>query len=138
MSSEEYECAVTALAESGAPFPPEGDDELGDLPIGWTQITIRRRQLNPEWVALQQVKAAALEGILIQFPEEIREAQRPLMTIQVRSQFHSLESSINPYLEDVDDVIHVSGSEDALEALNEARAIFELPPVEFVPNPMKS
>lgn len=126
----EYECAMTGVTQEGSPVPSEDEDGLDDLPIGWTKIHVQRRQLNPEWIAIQQVKEAALNGILMQLPEEVREAQRPLMSIQVRAQFHALEASIDPYVIDVDDVIYISDSEEATEAGNEVRELLGLPPVQ--------
>lgn len=120
MSGQEYECALTGISQEGGPLNTE-DDDLEDLPVGWTRVTIQRRQYNPEWVLLQQVKEAALQGILIQMPEEMRAEQTPLMRIQVKSQFFAMEQAIPMFTTDIDEVLFIASGEDALEAFNEFR-----------------
>lgn len=128
-----YKCAMTDHEQPGVGLldPNEDDDGgLDDLPVGWTRIQIQRRQINPEWLALQQIKESIVNGILAQVPEAEREAQRGLAMVQVRAQFHALESSLPIYIVDVEDTVYVSDRKDALEPFNEIRDILGLPPVE--------
>lgn len=122
-----YECAISGITEeAGDRF--EGDD-LDDLPEGWTQITITRRQINPKWLAIQQVKEASIEALLQQFPEDIREVQRFVVEIQVEAQLKALEMDTPMYLSDVDDIVFVSDSEDVVESLNQIRESLGLDPM---------
>ena len=117
--SYEYECAISGVK---APGTSESDEELDDLPLGWTRIMIQRRLPNPQFIALQQVKAATVEGVLIQVPDEHRAQQRPFVTLQVEAQFRALENDTPPYVMDVQDLVFVSSGDDVNEALNEVRA----------------
>jgi hypothetical protein len=131
MSAKVYECALTGVTEEAADkFAADG---LDDLPVGWTKITMTRRQVNTKWLAIQQVKDATVEALLQQFPEEIREVQRFVVEIQVEAQLKALENDTPMFVSDVEDVIYVSDSEEALEALDELRAqlgLEEMPEVE--------
>jgi hypothetical protein len=119
MKNRVYECALTGLTEDAA--YPSSSDGLEDLPVGWTKITMTRRQYNSKWLAIQQVKDATVEALLQQFPEEIREVQRFVVQIQVEAQMKALESDTPMYLTDVEDVVYVSDSGEVLSALNELR-----------------
>lgn len=124
--SYEYECAISGVK---APGIHESDEELDDLPLGWTRITIQRRLPNPEYVALQQVKSATVEGVLLQVQEEHRAEQRPFVTLQVEAQFRALQNDTPPFLVDVQDVLFISESSDVNEALNDVRQQLGLDPV---------
>ncbi len=114
-----YECAISGLTEEAVEkFAADG---LEDLPVGWTKITMTRRQVNPKWLAIQQVKEASIEALLQQFPEEIREVQRFVVEIQVEAQLKALENDTPMFVSDVEDIVFVSDSEDIVDALNEIR-----------------
>jgi hypothetical protein len=99
----DYVCALSGVEADEAELVDGGDD-LGDLPVGWTKITVRRRLLNPRWYEVQQAKGALVEVTLSQLPEEMREQMRPLITVQVDAQFAALEASIDEYVIDDDEV----------------------------------
>ena len=65
IEDEEYDCALSGTV--GEPGLDEGDegDGLGDLPLGWTEVTIRRRRVNPEWLTIQILKEQMVHGMLI-------------------------------------------------------------------------
>jgi hypothetical protein len=123
----EYECALTGRTEDG--IQPDDSDGLGDLPLGWTRVQITRRQINPKWMLIQQVKQSVIEGILQQFPEELREVQRYAVMVQIEAQFHGLESSTPRYLPDVDDVVYISADGTILDTVNEIREMLNLPAI---------
>lgn len=134
MSDIEYECAL-----SGTPSPagPESDsDGLGDLPVGWTRVSISRRRYNPEWVALQQIKQSMLQSALSQLPPEMREFQQYVLSLQIQAQFHAMEQDTPQFVSDVDEVLFLSGSEDIADEVNELRELLGLdaiqPPQEEV------
>jgi hypothetical protein len=123
----EYECALTGLTEEGG--QPDESDGLGDLPVGWTKVRITRRQYNPKWLLIQQVKQGMVEGLLQQFPAELRSVQQYALSIQVEAQFHGLESETPMYLPDVDDVIYISDAGEVMESFNEVREMLGLEPL---------
>lgn len=124
----EYECAVSGnVAEAGLHDETDG---LGDMPVGWTQIRMTRRQYNPKWVFIQQVKEAMMQNLLSQFPAEVAEAQRMPLLIQVEAQFHSLEKDTPVYTTDIEDVVYLSDKGDVIDSLNEVRELLGLEPVE--------
>jgi hypothetical protein len=125
-----YECAISGITEE--PAEKFEADDLDDMPVGWTKITMTRRQVNPKWLAIQQVKEASVEGLLSQFPEEVREVQRFVVEIQVEAQLKALEMDTPMFLSDVEDVVFVSDSEDVTETLNEIRESLGL---EAMPDP---
>ena len=114
-----YECALT-----GREAPPGMEDEsdgMGDMPVGWTRVTVTRRQYNAQWILLQQVKEAMVMGLLQQIPPEYHEAQRPAVEVQVAAQFHALEKDTPMYDADVEDVVYLSDAPEIIEDINELR-----------------
>lgn len=126
--SSQYECAMSGIVEEGS--PKSDSDGLGELPAGWTKVTFQRRQYNPKWIAIQQVKEATVDALLQQFPEEVRDVQRYVVQIQVEAQLHSLEKDTPMYILDVDDEVYLSDSNSILESINEIRENMGLTPVE--------
>ena len=120
-----YECAMSGI--TAPPGPMDDSDGLGDLPVGWTRIHMIRRRENPEWAAIQQVKALILEGIVAQTPEEFRDAHRSMSEIHVRAQFHSLEEATPRFLADAEVVVYISDSGDVVDSLNEIRSMLGVP-----------
>lgn len=123
----EYECAMSGVTEVGEDH--DDSDGLEDLPVGWTRVHITRRQHNPKWVLIQQVKNAMVEGLLSQFPPEIQEMQRYPIVLQIEAQFHALEQSTPKYQPDVDDVVFLSGAGEVVESLNDMREQLGLAPM---------
>lgn len=99
----DYVCALSGVEADEAELV-DGSDDLGDLPVGWTKITVQRRLLNPRWYEVRQAKEALVEVTLSQLPEEMREQMRPLITVQVDAQFAALEASIEEFVVDEDEV----------------------------------
>jgi hypothetical protein len=121
----EYECALTGLAAE-ATIETDNSDELGDLPVGWTRIRMTRRQYNPKFLLLQQVKQATIEGLLLQVPEELREYQQYAISLQVEAMYHGVENDTPMFLPDVDDIIFVSDEGEVVSELNEIRSALGL------------
>ena len=119
MATKMYECALSGLTEEAG--PKSASDGLEDLPVGWTKITMTRRKYNMKYLAIQQVKEATVEGLLSQFPEEVRELQRYVVQLQVEAQMKALENDTPMFEPDVNDVIYVSDSDDLVSSLNELR-----------------
>ena len=128
MNDFEYECALTG---EQSPAGMDSDtDGLGDLPVGWTKITVQRRQYNPQWLLLQQVKEAMMAGSLQQLPPEMREAQAAAIELQVTATFYAMEKDTPMYEADVDDVVYLSDSGEIIEDINDLRQSIGLEPIE--------
>lgn len=121
MASEEieYVCALSGkAAPESALVDDGGDDNLGALPVGWLEITIRRREPNPAWDALQRRKARLTEstwmGIAGQLPEDVSDADKAEVRADIEAsfdvQFAYAFSQIERY--NVEEVtVHVAASD---------------------------
>lgn len=120
----EYVCALSGkAAPESALVDDGGDDNLGALPAGWLEITIRRREPNPVWDALQRRKARLTEstwmGIATQLPEELADADKAEVRADVEAsfdvQFAYALSQIERYI--VEEVtVHVAASDEQVKA----------------------
>jgi hypothetical protein len=108
--ANEYVCALSGVEAEDEDLVLGGEDEVGDLPVGWSRITIQRRTVNPRWTEIQQGKAAMVEVTLMQIPEEAREQMRPLITLQVDAQFAALEGGTEEFTTE-DEVFFVAPPE---------------------------
>lgn len=114
----EFECALTGkVVES-----EEGDS----FPLGWTKISITRRQMNPRWGMLMQVQQALIEGAMAQVPAEVADIQRLVISSQVEAQFHGLMKDTPSFVEDVQDEIYICDSAEITDTLNEIREMLGL------------
>jgi hypothetical protein len=129
MDENEFECALSGVSTAGD-GGASPDDELEDLPVGWTKVTFERRRYNPEWVAIQQVKSIVKSGIMSTIPEEIRAESEWTVDMQVRSQFFVMEQATPRYMSEVEEV-YISDSSEVVEPYNEIRDQLGLDPVDF-------
>lgn len=95
--ANEYVCALSGVEAEDEDLVIGGEDDVADLPVGWTKITLQRRVVNPRWTEVQQGKAAMVEVTLMQIPEEAREQMRPLIALQVDAQFAALEANTEEF-----------------------------------------
>jgi hypothetical protein len=121
----EYECALSGVTEEGG--MSFADDGLGDCPPGWVQVTMKRRLINPKYMAIQQTKenlvALSMQQIPDNVPDEVKQVQRTMMEIQVEAQFHAVEAETPPFLT-YEEKVFIAPPEtnsDLLEAFNEVR-----------------
>lgn len=122
-----YECALSGKIED--PGYTDDSDGLGDLPPGWTKITITRRQVNPKWVHIRQVRDTLVTVTMTQVPPEHRAIQRIAVELQVEAQFFGLEQATPMYLPDIEEEIYLSDSPDILDEFNEIREMLGLEPL---------
>ena len=130
-----YECSLSGVrAEGEFHFK---NDKLGDLPVGWVQVTIKRRSFNPRWIAIQQAKEASVALIMAQLPKqlsaEVRASQEQMLRLQQEAHYYNLEKDTPVYVtsEEVVYVADPQSSSDVREAFNEARAGLNLGPMAF-------
>lgn len=125
----EYECALTGVTSLGGDF--EEEDGLDDLPLGWIEVRMARRALNPEWMMLQQIMEASRQQLMAQLPPEgNREEQEMFVNYQVKLAYDQAQKMTPKYVKDVDDVFYLSPEGEVISALNEVRESFGLEPVE--------
>jgi hypothetical protein len=118
MNELDYECALTGIqAESGI---DDESDGLGDMPLGWTRITINRRTINPRYFLLQRIKEAQVQSLILSIPEEHRAGQLEAVELQVDAGYYAMEQDIPLYVTD-EEVVFLSDSVDIAEDINELR-----------------
>jgi hypothetical protein len=126
----EYECALSGLTAPGIHPIPDGDKH-GDIPVGWSEVRITRRLLNPRYVAIQQTKRSMIKGLLDRvagMDEATRQAQTMMVQVQVEAQLHPLLKDTQPFIYE-EDIAYLSPPElspDLMEAMNEAREMLGL------------
>lgn len=106
----EYVCSLSGVEAEDDELLDDGDDALGDMPLGWTKVTFQRRLMNPRWEEIQQAKEALAQVALSQVPEEAREQAAPVVAIQIDAQFAALENGTDRYVI-FDEVIYVAPPE---------------------------
>jgi hypothetical protein len=134
-----YECSLSGVRAEGE-YHFE-NDKLGDLPVGWVQITIKRRSFNPRWVAIQNAKESSVALIMAQLPKqlsaEVRANQEQMLRLQQEAHYHGLEKETPVYLTS-EEVVYVAdplSSSDVKAAFDEARAGLNLGPMELEGEP---
>jgi hypothetical protein len=113
--SEDFECALSG--EVGEP------DEDGEMPLGWTMVTLQRKLPNPRWIEIQQGKAALVEATMSQMPPEVQEQMRWMVQLQIDAQFAELEGQTEPF-EMVSEIVYISSperDEQVMDAYNDLR-----------------
>ena len=122
----DYECALSGLTQSGIEEASvDSDDDLFDMPVGWTKVTFQRREYNPKWLMIQEMKQMVIQGMMTQVPEEMQRAQGWLFGLQAEAQFHSLEKD-TPMFITVEDVAYVSDHGEVKEELAEMKDVLGL------------
>ncbi len=108
-------CAFTGNIPDDADLPldhPLEDDELSDLPIGWTRITVQTREPNPEWETILSVEEAMVKQVMDGVPKNQRKAATAGVRVQVAAQLAALKAATPPY-NIVTEVFHIGPLGDA-------------------------
>lgn len=121
MQNDEYICALSGIAANEEQYI-DGGDELEDLPVGWTKVTIQTRQLNPKYQLLLTTKEAmrkqAESGISDEVTGDEREIALASIALQVDAHFANIAAEISPFLIE-ESVTYVSHIEDNTELKEE-------------------
>ena len=106
----EYVCALSGKSAPDDTLVDDAgeDDALGALPLGWVEITVRRRVSNPMWEALQARKNRLIEaswaGLAAQLPADLPDDEKNEMKADIATsigvQFAFVESKVDRYLTD--------------------------------------
>lgn len=97
-------CALSGLTPNDDEYDdvggPADDKDLADIPVGWTEIRLRRRVPNPDYGRLMQVKDAMVAQAIGQVPEEQRAASLEFVRVQIDVMFAAREAQVPQFLVD--------------------------------------
>ena len=99
--NHEYICALSGKQAQENTLI-DGGDELGDIPLNWTKITIQTRKINPDYQMLQLVKSAMVAQLNTQIDPKASQDEQNIAKISIRmqvdAQFAALEDRMTPFL----------------------------------------
>ena len=114
MSASEVTCCLSGLAPSDEEVvPDDGNDDNGDIPAGWTRITLVQREPNPRREAISAMKVALVDQALAQVPAKQREEAQFSVELQVDAQFAALEATTPAFFVSEETVYLAPSSRDA-------------------------
>ena len=115
----DYVCAISGkeARETDLVLDAAEDDDLDALPVGWVAVTVRRRGINPAWVALQNTKARVLAQVLAQMAtdgatDEERAIAQADAGVLVAAQFYGIDSDTPKYRTEAVDLVIRNPDED--------------------------
>lgn len=116
MASTDVFCAVTGALPDDADLPtdhPLEDDELGDLPVGWTRITVQTRTPNPAWQEIVAVEEAMVGQVIQGLPKNQRKGAVVGVRVQVAAQLAALKAATAPYIIETE-VAHIAPGDEEI------------------------
>lgn len=128
MASTDVFCAATGALPDDADLPadhPLEEDELGDLPVGWTRITLQTRTPNPAWQEIVGVEEAMIAQVVQGLPKAQRKGAVVGVRVQVAAQLAALKAATAPYLIETE-VAHIAPGEEGDKALAALKATLGL------------
>jgi hypothetical protein len=113
--TDDYTCVLSGLtpARNETVLEEHEDEELGDLPVGWTEVRLRRRTPNPEYLKILAVKQLMVQQNLAEVPEADRAGAVEQIRIQVDAMFAALEAKTEVFLVDEEAVYIAPHTRDA-------------------------
>ena len=127
--NSQFECVLSGLrpteAEAAVVDHPLNDDDLGDLPVGWFEVRVRRRVPNERWLMIQAVKAELVKNQLANVPEDRRDDALPVVALSIDAGYAALEATTPPYLV-VEDVVYLASEAREPDAPGLTAALREL------------
>lgn len=128
MAYSEVFCAFTGALPDDADLPtdhPSEDEELSDLPVGWTRVTIQTRLPNPEWETINAVEAAMVKQVMEGLPKAQRREARVGVKVQIAAQFAALRAQTAPYLIQTE-TAHIAPGAEGQEGYAKLRTLLSL------------
>ena len=128
MPTTDVFCAATGALPDDADFPadhPLEDDDLNDLPVGWTRVTLQTRTPNPAWQEISAVEEAMVAQVVQGIPKAQRKQAVVGVRVQVAAQLAALKAQTPPYIIE-SEIAHVGPSEDAAKALADLKTLLGL------------
>jgi len=124
MSNDVF-CAFTGNMPDENDLPiehPLEDEDLTDLPLGWSRITIQTRTANPAWQEIVAVEEAMIGQVVQGLPKAQRKAAMIGVRVQVAAQLAALKAATAPYLIETE-VAHVAPGDEGEAGLSRLRAL---------------
>ena len=123
-----FECDLSGLVAEGLDF--DSQDDLGDLPVGWTTVTISTRLPNPQYETLINAKESAAMGMMQQAGiSEADETDAAIVEMMVDAQFAPLLENITPFvIEDTELFVHPEYLGELVKALGLEGEVILAPP----------
>ena len=119
MASTDVFCAVTGALPDDADLPadhPWEEDELGDLPVGWTRVTLQTRTPNPAWQEIVGVEEAMIAQVVQGLPKAQRKQAVVGVRVQVAAQLAAMKAATAPYIIETE-VAHIAPGDEGDKAL---------------------
>jgi hypothetical protein len=121
-------CALSGLPPRDEEImPPIDMDEKDDLksPLGWVEVTLTRRYVNPKYLMILQAQQAMFEGLLSSVPQEQIESMQMVLALQVESTFAPLLGT-TPKIMEVKEVAYISNPDENAEVKKQVDELREL------------
>jgi hypothetical protein len=121
-------CAATGALPDDADLPadhPSEDEELADLPVGWTRVTLQTRTPNPAWQEIVAVEEAMVGQVIQGLPKAQRKGAVVGVRVQVAAQLAALKAATAPYLIETE-VAHFAPGDEGDKALAALKATLGL------------
>jgi hypothetical protein len=118
-------CAFTGNMPDENDLPiehPLEDDDLTDLPVGWSRVTIQTRAPNPAWQEIVGVEEAMIAQVVQGLPKAQRKAAVIGVRVQVAAQLAALKAATAPYIIETE-VAHVAPGDEGEAGLSRLRAL---------------
>jgi len=126
MPTNDVYCAITGVLPDDGDYVAEHpleDDDLSELPVGWTRVTIQTRTPSPAWQEIIGVEEAMVAQVLDGVPKAQRKAATVGVRVQVAAQLAALKAQTAPYVIDTD-VFYIAPGKDGAKGLTALRAVF--------------
>jgi len=128
MTSTDVFCALTGALPDDADLPadhPLEDDDLADLPVGWTRVTLQTRAANPAWQEIIAVEEAMIAQVVQGLPKAQRKAAVVGVRVQVAAQLAALKAATAPYLIETE-IAHIASNEEGTAGFDQLKALLGL------------
>jgi hypothetical protein len=126
MPTNDVYCAITGVLPDDGDYVAEHpleDEDLSELPVGWTRVTVQTRTPSPAWQEIVGVEEAMVAQVLDGVPKGQRKAATVGVRVQVAAQLAALKAQTAPYVIDTD-VFYIAPGEDGAKGLTALRAVF--------------
>lgn len=125
----QYQCVLSGLrptdVEATIVEHALNDEDLGDLPVGWFELRVRRRVPNDRWLMIQAVKAELVKRQMAAVSAEQHADALPVVTLSIDAGYAALEAITPPYLV-VEEVVYLASEARESDAPGLTDALKEL------------
>jgi hypothetical protein len=127
MSLYDIDCALSGITPRDEELFPPLNLDPGELksPLGWVEVTLTRRYVNPKYLMILQAQQAMLESMLSQLPPDQVEGMQMILALQVESTFAALLKD-TPKIMDVKEVAYISNPDENAEIMKQINELRDL------------